>query len=314
MSQVQQGQSSPTAPLDQTCGLCGIAVRERYRRIVAEETGLGFAVDACPACGVGRTRPVPVDLSPYYNPGYYGKRHGATGRICNRRRVGMLRRRAGSVAGRSLLDYGSGDGGFLLAARAEGWDGQGLERDPPTRSPGAPPVAARLDELDGRSFDCVTFWHVLEHLDDPVKVLTAVRQRMTPGGLALAAVPNFDSWQSRATGGSWLHLDLPRHLHHFTPTSIARTFEASGFVVEEIAFGEFEYDVIGWSQSLLNRIFGGRNEFFKAMSGRPGAGTSLRRTFQVAAGLALSAIAIAPAWIERKLRRGGTLIVAARSV
>ena len=89
----------------------------------------------------------------------------------------------------------------------------------------------------------------------------------------LAAVPNFGSLQARATGASWLHLDIPRHLSHFTAESIAKTFRASGFRVEDISFGELEYDVIGWSQSLLNRGLGGRNDFFKAMSGRADGGS-----------------------------------------
>ena len=332
------GQALAPPTLDRVCPLCRVATRERYRGIVAEETGVRFAVDACPDCGHGLTRPVPDDLAPYYDSGYYGRRHGATGRFCNRRRIRLLERH-GEASGRSLLDFGSGDGGFLRAARDRGWSCQGVERDRRPATDG-PPVASSIDDLDVRAFDRVTFWHVLEHLEDPVGVLSDMRRRIAPRGLVLAAVPNFASWQSRLTGASWLHLDIPRHLHHFTPESIAKTFEAAGFVVDRISFGELEYDVIGWSQSLLNRCLRGRNEFFKVTSGRPLNGSTshqrglaprssevpvpfgetstggrldtLRTAIQVTAGLALSAIAIAPAWIESKVGRGGTMIVAAR--
>ena len=215
--------------------------------------------------------------------------------------------------GRSLLDFGCGEGDFLRAARTRGWAGCGVERSRPAAVPGDLTVVASLDELGERKrFDCATFWHVLEHLDDPVGTLTELRGYIEPDGLVLAAVPNFGSWQARVTGASWLHLDIPRHLFHFTAESIAKMFEASGFQVDDISFGEWEYDVIGWSQSLLNRGLGGRNEFFKTVSGRPSGGSRPRKAFQVAAGLGLSLLTAVPAWCESRLGRGGTLIAVAR--
>ncbi len=171
-----------------------------------------------------------------------------------------------------------------------------------------------MDELgDGPPFDCVTFWHVLEHLDDPVEVLTRLRTYVKPRGVVLAAVPNFGSWQARFTGASWLHLDIPRHLYHFTRRSLVKMFKAAGFCVQGVSYGEIEYDVIGWSQSLLNLGFQDRNEFFKVVSGRTEGKWSLHRAIQVPAGLGLSLIASIPAWVERSIGRAGTLILTAQS-
>ena len=313
MSTAQPGQSPATATDGHDCPLCRVAMREKFRGIAAEATGETFRVDECPRCGLGRTRPVPADLAAHYDAEYYGGRHGLTGWLCNRRRSGLVRRLAGPGAGRSLLDFGCGEGDFLLAARSDGWDCTGVERNRPASVAGGPNIVASLDELDERKpFDCVTFWHVLEHLDDPVRTLTDLRGYLKPDGLVLAAVPDFGSWQARATGASWLHLDIPRHLSHFTAESIAKTFRAGGFRVEDISFGELEYDVIGWSQSLLNRGLGGRNDFFKAMSGRSDGGSLPRKAFHVVAGLGLSLLATVPAWAESRLGRGGTLIAAAR--
>ncbi len=303
------GGSGPTA--GPGCPLCGLGLQRRYDGIVADETGEMFGVVACPGCGLGRTHPTPPDLDPYYRATYYGNRHGLTARYCARRRLRLVGREAG--AGRSLLDYGSGDGGFARAARADGWDVCGVERHRPDPAPADPPVVSGLDELEGRPpFDAATFWHVLEHLDDPVDVLTRLRRHLKSGAFVVAAVPNFGSWQARAAGASWLHLDIPRHLSHFTARSLARTFEAGGYRAEVRARGEWEYDVIGWSQGLLNRHLGGRNEFFRAMSGRPDAGPAPRRRVQVAAGLGLSALAALPAWGEGRIDRAGTLIAVAR--
>ncbi|WP_406698844.1 class I SAM-dependent methyltransferase [Singulisphaera sp. Ch08] len=303
------------APVGSHCPLCHVAMREKFRGIAAEETGETFQVDECPQCGLGQTRPVPADLTPYYDAGYYGKRHGPTGRICNRRRLGFVRHWAGPGMGRSLLDFGCGEGDFLRAARTQGWNGCGVERSRAASEPGDLTVVASLDELGDRTrFDCATFWHVLEHLNDPVGTLDALRDHLEPDGLVLAAVPNFGSWQAQVTGASWLPLDIPRHLFHFTAHAIVKLFAASGFQVDHIAYGEWEYDVIGWSQSLLNRGLGGRNEFFKIVSGRPNSGSLPRKAFQVVAGLGISLLTAGPAWGESRLGRGGTLIAVARPV
>jgi SAM-dependent methyltransferase len=288
-------------------------MKERYAAIMADMTGEKFAVEECPACGLGETHPRPVDMDDYYRPSYYGNRHGLTNRICVRRRLGLVRSRVGAGTGRSLLDFGCGDGSFLSAAREHGWNCCGIERHPPASVQNHVLVLSSLDELDDLRFDCVTFWHVLEHLDDPVKVLTRLRTYVKPGGIVLASVPNFASWQARFTGASWLHLDIPRHLYHFTNRSLTKTFEAAGFRVQGVSYGELEYDVIGWSQSLLNLGLRGRNEFFETVSGRAGSKWTLHRAFHVPAGLGLSLLATIPAWIESFLGRAGTLILTARS-
>jgi predicted SAM-dependent methyltransferase len=288
-------------------------MKERYAGIPADLTGERFAVEVCPSCGLGETRPRPVDMGDYYRPSYYGNRHGLTNRICVRRRLALVRSRVGAGTGRNLLDFGCGDGSFLSSAREQGWNCCGVERNPPATAQNDVLVVSSLDELDDSRFDCVTFWHVLEHLDNPVEVLTRLRAYVKPGGIVLAAVPNFASWQARFTGASWLHLDIPRHLYHFTNRSLAKTFEAAGFAVQGISYGEIQYDVIGWSQSLLNLGFRGRNAFFESASGRPGGKWSLHRAFQIPAGLGLSVLATIPAWAESFLGRAGTLILSARS-
>ena len=318
MSQLESAEAHEFPSLSRShecsCPLCHVAMKRRYMGIAAEETGEQFEVEECPGCGLGQTWPKPADMDIYYQATYYGNRHGLTNRLCMRRRLNWVRSQVGAGTGRRLLDFGCGDGSFLLAARAEGWECCGIERNPPASVPHDLPVFRSLDELGDRpSFDCVTFWHVLEHLDDPVEVLTRIRRSVKPGGVVLAAVPNFGSWQARVTGASWLHLDIPRHLYHFTRRSLTKMFEVAGFGVKGVSYGEIEYDVIGWSQGLLNLGFRGRNEFFKVVSGRSGGTWSLHRAFQVSAGLGLSLLATIPAWGESQIGCAGTLILTAQA-
>jgi len=75
-----------------------------------------------------------------------------------------------------------------------------------------------------------------------------------PGGTLILGIPNIASWQSRFAGRSWMHLEVPRHLCHFSPESIERALGASGFRMTRIDFQSFEHDPFGWVQSTLDRL------------------------------------------------------------
>ncbi len=135
-----------------------------------------------------------------------------------------------------LLDVGCGDGRYLRAMRALGWDVVGVEWDQAwadlaRQVSGAPVyVTERVGEGDwpAGSFGVVTLWHVLEHLPEPLAALTALWQQLAPGGYLLLEVPNANSWQAECAGERWLHWDPPRHLWHFTPHALRRLLEQAG--------------------------------------------------------------------------------------
>lgn len=61
-------------------------------------------------------------------------------------------------------------------------------------------VVADLETYEFRDigeFDCVICSHVLEHLRDPVRVLTRLRAVLAPGGTILIALPNVLYWRQR---------------------------------------------------------------------------------------------------------------------
>jgi hypothetical protein len=51
-----------------------------------------------------------------------------------------------------------------------------------------------------------------------------------------------------------MHLEVPRHLCHFSPDAIERALAASGFRMTRIDFRSFEHDPFGWVQSTLDRL------------------------------------------------------------
>jgi len=113
-------------------------------------------------------------------------------------------------------------------------------------------------------FDCITLWHSLEHVRDPSAILRDCKKILKPGGVLLIAVPDAGGLEARTFGARWFHLDVPRHLFHFTRKSLASVLRAAGFAGLRSWHQEFEYDLLGWSQSALNAMGFPPNLFFHA--------------------------------------------------
>ncbi len=168
-------------------------------------------------------------------------------------------RLCGPIAGRSVLDVGSGDGKFLRRALAAGASRvTGVEPSANGRQLAAGasvPSVADVGDLDPDDrYDLVTLWQVFEHVADPRRLGEALVDRLVPGGRLLLSLPNVESFEAERFGGDWFHFDVPRHLV-FPPSRTLRTvFEELGVRhVETVPFSA-EYGPYGLMQSVLNRI------------------------------------------------------------
>jgi SAM-dependent methyltransferase len=221
---------------------------------------------------------------------------------------------AGLGRGRRLLDIGCGEGTFLQAARKRGWEAIGTElNSAPARRLGLE-VFNGLDECADRGpFDCVTLWHSLEHMRDPWAVIAKIRSLVADDGLVLIAVPDFEGLQSKTFGSSWLHLDVPRHLHHFTATSLDGMLHRTEFVPVAHWHQEFEYDLMGWWQSALNAVLSKPNVLFDFLARKKLRGTLIDKIISGVSAPFFSFASLALVWFGSAAGRGGTLLVAART-
>jgi SAM-dependent methyltransferase len=215
-------------PLD--CVLCGRTVGRRCAR------SRGWNVVRCGSCGLRRTWPAPDPelLERLYDDGrYYRERGMGDGREdewADRARevVALL----GLAAPAPLLDFGAGYGGLVAALRARGFAAEGVE----VSSAGRAAARERGVELHAQipgdaagRFGAITMLHVLEHVADPVATLAELRHRLRPGGRVLVEVPNAGSVDALWPPLRPLILDLPFHLHHFTPRTLAAVVTRAGF-------------------------------------------------------------------------------------
>ena len=296
------------------CDACGGALKVRFPVVNDPQTREDFAIAACERCGLGHTTPQPEDLKPYYGSTYHGGRHGFTARYCMRRRLRLVTAAAGeAVENGRLLDVGCGDGAFLLAAQARGWSVVGTEMNPALARAAGLDVRETIDEtLALAPFDCITLWHSLEHMRNPRATLQSLARLLVPGGLLIVAVPDAGGLQARLFGAHWFHLDVPRHLYHFNQRSLKHLLESAGFAIIRRWHQEFEYDLLGWSQSALNLLMPEPNIFFNRLTGRDTEAVKSLAAASYALGFTLSALALPANAVGTLSRRGGTLIVAAR--
>lgn len=152
------------------------------------------------------------------------------------------------VEARSLLDVGCGSGAFGRTVRRDRsmpllW---AVEPDPASAATAAQhfdrvltglfPDA--LDGVDAPLFDVVCFNDVLEHMVEPAEALSAARQRLAPGGVLIASIPNIrhiSVLRGLVLGGDFEYVErgiLDRtHLRFYTRRSMQRLFAENGFTV-----------------------------------------------------------------------------------
>jgi 2-polyprenyl-3-methyl-5-hydroxy-6-metoxy-1,4-benzoquinol methylase len=141
-----------------------------------------------------------------------------------------------------ILDFGCAVGLFVKVAKEEGWSAVGYER-----SGWAVEYGRRVFGVDIRqgtgdagafaagSFDAVTLWDVIEHVEQPRSVMQLVRGWLTPGGIVALNTVNASSLGARLAGRRWRHLTPPHHLQFFTRRSVMRLLHDAGFRVLHVS-------------------------------------------------------------------------------
>ena len=234
------------------CLLCG---EPRGRTVLvapeggAERPGERAAVVRCEGCGLCYTspRPTPECIDRFYPPDY-GPHELRPVAEASRRRKWRPRRLALRLPARGevpwhgegrLLDFGCGGGAFLERMHRRGWRVMGVDASEPVvrrieEERGLAALAGDLSApgLAASSFDVITMRQSLEHVHRPLETLQQAFRLLAGGGKVMVWVPNIEGLPFGWFGPAWYGLDLPRHLVHFTPSTLRRMVGEAGFEVE----------------------------------------------------------------------------------
>ncbi|MDO6801021.1 class I SAM-dependent methyltransferase [Wenyingzhuangia sp. 1_MG-2023] len=118
------------------------------------------------------------------------------------------------------------------------------------------------NESNPYQFDVITLWHVLEHVYDLDMYIYRLKQLLKPDGVLVIAVPNYKSYDAEHYKQFWAAYDVPRHLWHFSQTSIHRLFSTELMKVVKTIPMKFDAFYV----SLLSEEYKtGKKNFIKAI-------------------------------------------------
>ena len=140
----------------------------------------------------------------------------------------------------SILDIGCGVGDFLNYAKEKGCDITGIEPSEDARKIAEEKLGTKifspeeLQNIPNESFDIVTMWHVLEHVADLKTEIDHLERIVKKNGRLVLALPNYKSFDAEYYKDKWAAYDVPRHLNHFSRTSIKNIFDTTAFQLIDI--------------------------------------------------------------------------------
>lgn len=136
-----------------------------------------------------------------------------------------------------LLDIGCSIGATLAAAERLGWSATGVDV-----SQTAVEACQRIGldchaisdhrlPFDDNTFDVVSNWHVIEHVEDVLQTLEEWKRVMKPGGVMILETPDSQCWKARRLGARYKRFWPKGHLYTFTQSNMNSILDKAGFEV-----------------------------------------------------------------------------------
>jgi len=218
-----------------------------------------FFCSRCSAIYLARLKPPPVEYERDYFFSLYKKQYGKTYLEDFPNLIEMGRRRLANIKALSsrdlekkpaLLDIGCAYGPFLAAAAEEGFAPFGVEpAEDAVRYvkeelnfscwhgffPDALPNEYRKPPVDGGAFfNVITLWYVIEHFEEPGKILREINRLLKKGGVLAFSTPSSYGISRRRSLSSFLEKSPPDHWTIWSPKVCRKVFRQYGFRLRRI--------------------------------------------------------------------------------
>ncbi|EJL88533.1 methyltransferase family protein [Herbaspirillum sp. CF444] len=179
-----------------------------------------YRIFKCTGCGLEHTYPVPTldELSAFYT-GYTDIRAADDVVLRNAGRNIAALAAYGYTPQKSMLDFGTGDASFVTLA---GQQCYGID----FKDSGVERVYRQLSDLPVNSFEFITLWGVLEHLNDPMATIKELTPMLEPGGKMIITTVD-------AEGPIPYYYKPVEHLTYWTHKAFNTLFEKCGLKLVE---------------------------------------------------------------------------------
>jgi SAM-dependent methyltransferase len=222
--------------------------------------GRRFSFLGCSSCGSTFIDPVPTDQDfekMYSRANYHAQFYDTV--LDEGFRTSLTQYSHLLPSGGRILDFGCGNGAFLIAATKAGYQAEGVEleqtaREEASRASGCEVLSFEEVTSQGRTYDIIHMGDVLEHLPDPAAMMEKLRSLLNAGGVFFIEGPLDDNaslvfWASRAIGAVKRQA-RPASAGDFVPFHLFRTGARAqrDFFEEILRYRLLAYDVFetGW--------------------------------------------------------------------
>lgn len=227
-----------------------------------------FSLVQCNHCGLIYVNPRPSkeEINMFYPEHYFNSVLSPVTRVINiffkYRSNRMQSVKIFKKQGR-LLDLGCGGGDFLSEMKKSGFEVYGIDSSSHAcklaqEKIGENVLNSTLEEyhFPDNYFDVVTLWHVYEHLPNPNKVLEEIYRILKKDGILILEIPNINSLSFKLFRKYCFHLEIPRHLYHWSSKTIKEILNRNKFEVLKIdySFLRFSLGLFHSCSNLLNHL------------------------------------------------------------
>lgn len=255
------------------CPICHSEESSKYYDVNSE--GQLYSVETCHNCSHHYTRfNFEIDPELLYNDEVYqvvDNRDSVYSKIMDRE-YGNVLEQIGKLypKGSRLLDFGSGKGVFLNLAQKAGFRCTGVETaearaDFAEKKYGLEIIRTMYTSgpVSNEAYDVITLFHVLEHLPEPKELLrNLIKDNLKQNGMLIMEVPNLSSLQSGIAKDKWMHLDIPRHLSHFSKIRLEEFCNELDLKIVRYEYLSWHLGILGMCHSILT-IFGYEGKIIK---------------------------------------------------
>jgi len=134
-----------------------------------------------------------------------------------------------------ILDVGCGIGYFLETAQKMGWEAYGTEyTERAVAICAAKGISMQKGELNPdlyapESFDIITSFEVIEHINQPRAEMVKFYHLLRKGGAVYITTPNFNSMLRYYLKECYNVIAYPEHLSYYTPATLELLMQTAGF-------------------------------------------------------------------------------------